>query len=82
MSKQRIAKVIGGSVVAGALFIVSLSGAAHADEGGLKLTSASAQQADVDGRDFLVWQRNGSTQAGDFDMGGDVDGRDFLVWRR
>jgi len=32
--------------------------------------------SDVDGRDFLVWQRN--TAAGD----GDVDGRDYLVWQR
>jgi hypothetical protein len=82
MNKQRIGRVIGGSLVAGALFLVSLTGAAHADEGGLKLTSAGAQQADVDGRDFLVWQRGSSPAAGDFDMGGDVDGRDFLVWRR
>jgi hypothetical protein len=53
--------------------------------------------ADVDGHDFLVWQRStGGTAglplsgdvdpktavAGDFNGDGDVDGRDFLVWRR
>jgi hypothetical protein len=30
---------------------------------------------DVDGRDFLHWQRGGSPKA-------DVDGRDFLIWQR
>jgi hypothetical protein len=36
---------------------------------------------DVDGRDFLIWQRNVGA-SGDFDNDGDVDGRDFLVWQR
>ncbi|WP_197530955.1 PD40 domain-containing protein [Bythopirellula polymerisocia] len=50
---------------------------------------------DVDGRDFLAWQRNPaagslaiwqsnypSASPGDFDVDGDVDGRNFLAWQR
>jgi Ca2+-binding RTX toxin-like protein len=53
---------------------------------------------DLDGRDFLAWQRNPSIGSlidwqngygdalaqvsGDFDADGDVDGRDFLAWQR
>jgi hypothetical protein len=53
---------------------------------------------DVDGRDFLTWQRDPSVGSlvdwqtgyadgvphvsGDFDNDGDVDGRDFLEWQR
>ena len=42
---------------------------------------------DVDGEDFLVWQRNfpllsGATaDIGDADGDGDVDGEDFLIWQ-
>jgi hypothetical protein len=56
------------------------------------------QDGDVDGPDFLAWQRNqslgpladwqinygesGFSQPGDFDGDGDVDGTDFLIWQR
>jgi hypothetical protein len=47
------------------------------------------QDGDVDGRDFLVWQRNFGTNnspravldAGDGDYDGDVDGDDLAVWQ-
>ena len=43
---------------------------------------------DVDGSDFLIWQRNFGLQSGatshdgDADGDGDVDGEDFLTWQR
>ena len=53
---------------------------------------------DVDGADFLTWQRDQGTskglnewstnygssgfESGDFDLDGDVDGTDFLAWQR
>jgi len=54
------------------------------------------KDGDVDGRDFLVWQRNTSVgllsnwqddysplvTSADFDSDSDIDGRDFLVWQR
>lgn len=44
---------------------------------GFKDTPAAA---DVDGRDFLTWQRNLGTRSAQAD--GDVDGADFLAWQR
>lgn len=44
---------------------------------GFKDTPAAT---DVDGRDFLTWQRNLGTQSAQAD--GDVDGADFLAWQR
>ena len=42
------------------------------------VAGAQAASGDVDGRDFLVWQRGGSPVLND----ADVDGRDFLKWQR
>ncbi len=53
------------------------------------------RNGEVDGRDFLLWQRNPAIgnlvdwqanypneSPGDFDADGDLDGRDFLAWQR
>jgi len=52
------------------------------------------QDGDVDGADFLIWQRDPNLGSltdwrtkfgevgGDFDRDGDVDGADFLTWQR
>ena len=45
------------------------------------------KDGDVDGDDFLIWQRNFGMQSGatvndgDTDGDGDVDGDDFLSWQ-
>jgi hypothetical protein len=100
--------VVAGAIAAGALFAALPGGSAHADTGPLSSSNNLKQlglaihnfdnNGDVDGRDFLVWQRNTSAAplpAGDladwqtnFGTGpsssadGDVDGRDFLIWQR
>ena len=47
-----------------------------------------AEDGDVDGDDFLLWQTGFGTPSGaakmdgDYDNDGDVDGDDFLGWQR
>jgi hypothetical protein len=71
---------------------VRVSDAALAPEQFLFLTEAAPEEdadfdndGDVDGQDFLVWQRGigaaGTNMTGDADADNDVDGDDLAIWR-
>jgi hypothetical protein len=101
-----IRSIVAGAIAAGALFAALPGASAHADTGRLSSSNNLKQlglavhnfdgDGDVDGRDFLAWQRN--TSAGPLSSGdlvlwqdqygvgpsasSDVDGRDFLEWQR
>lgn|GEM_PF-4222482 len=61
---------------------MGISGGAAKSQGDANL------DGDVDGADFLAWQRNLGKRlpsppiAGDFELDDDVDGADFLAWQR
>jgi hypothetical protein len=71
--RMGIGKAIAGVVVAGAITLTSLPGLAHADGGvGVgelqEVTISKSMDhtgGDVDGRDFLVWQRGSSPSSDD-----------------
>ena len=102
-----IRSIVAGAIAAGALFAALPGASAQLDRTGRLSSSNNLKQlglavhnfdgdGDVDGRDFLAWQRN--TSAGPLSSGdlvlwqdqygvgpsasSDVDGRDFLVWQR
>ena len=90
---RTIRTILAGAIAAGALFAALPGATAHAGTFDRPMTWDNVKNAplqlatgdfdsdgDVDGRDFLIWQRGASSA--DFDNDGDVDGRDFLTWQR